>query len=78
MADPPTHITFVEPEGEGPLIEAVAAVIDEWFGPNAESAEDPSDPQNLVDCAGNIVGMLQGWSSEPDDWITPCIGRPLR
>jgi hypothetical protein len=39
-------------------VEIIAAIVDEWFGPHAEHAQDPKDLQNIYDCAGNIQGAL--------------------
>jgi hypothetical protein len=36
----------------------VIAVVSEWFGPDAEHPIDVIDPQDIADCAGNIVEAL--------------------
>lgn len=38
--------------------EIIIAVIDEWFGPNAEHSNDVKNPQEIEDCAGNIAEAL--------------------
>ena len=64
MADPRIHITFAEPEGDSPLIEAIEGIITEWFGAQYNLVAD-----DIEDCAGNIVEMLHWWSTEEKEEI---------
>jgi hypothetical protein len=38
--------------------EIILALIDEWFGPNAEHPNDVKNPQDIEDCAVNIAEAL--------------------
>jgi hypothetical protein len=76
------------PGGTGPFppdpdqeeqIEIIATIIDEWFGPNAEHNQDPKDPQNIYDCAGNIQGALHDRRMEvKEDFVTDRKNRVLQ